>query len=336
MQTNKKPLSKAISFVLAGSALLIGTASSTASASTTMYNTFTTSDQTKTDGWVYGFCPTCTNSTRAIDYDANNPQAYTAGGPSGGGFYGTNSGNPTTYSSSLPFGYGGTSSLNWGLHLTSAGDTAQISQADSLARYGYAAEIDTGGGAWRDDGSITADNIPTGWKHQTDIGLIMSDVTQKVTLNLTNLDINNPDSAFARFGITVFEGMDEKTGAYVHHGSWNNVDPIPAAPSGTPPAQAAHPYDMDNPFGTVGLTHIGYSDYVDSTAAYAFSFIAEEGKVYSLYLGGVDFSSWRAGIANYQLDVTTAPVPVPAAVWLFGSAIAGMVSFGRRKSVVSA
>lgn len=144
MQLTIKPLSRAISFALAGSALFIGGVSN-ASASTTMYNTFTTSAQTSTDGWVYGFKSNAaggTNSTRAIAYNSANPQAYTAAGPSGGGFYGTDG---TNYSSILPFGYGGTSHLNWGLHLTSAGDSAEISQQDAINHYGYAAEIDTGG-----------------------------------------------------------------------------------------------------------------------------------------------------------------------------------------------
>lgn len=321
MSLKLSPLSLAIATVLTGSAL-----SFDAAASTTMYNTFTTTDQTKTDGWVYGFCPTCTNSTRAIAYNSSNPQAYTAGGVAGGGFYGANESDPAQYTSQTPFGYGGTSHLNWGVHLTTAGDNAEISQADAQARYGYAAEIDTGGGAWRDNGSTTG-GIQTGWKHQTDIGLIKSDFTQTVILNLTNLNA----SFSARFGITVFEGMDTKTAAYVHHGSWNNPTAIPAAPGGTPPAQIAHPYNMDNPFGTVGLTNKGYSDYVDSTAAHAFSFTAEAGKIYSIYLGGVDFGDWNDNLAGYKLNIATSPVPVPGAVWLFGSALAGFGLVGRRK-----
>lgn len=35
---------------------------------------------------------------------------------------------------------------------------------------------------------------------------------------------------------------------------------------------------------------------------------------------------------NYVFTVSTAPVPVPGAVWLFGSAMAGLIGFGRRKS----
>jgi hypothetical protein len=330
MKNNKKLLANAIAVAISGMGLYGGLVSS-AAASTTMYNTFTTTDQTRTDGWVYGFCTTCTNSTRAIAYNAANPQAYTAGGVAGGGFYGTDASNPTAYSSLLPFGYGGTSHLNWAVKLTSVGDSAEISQADSLARYGYAAEIDTGGGAWRDDGSAN-NGLQTGWKHQTDVGLIKSDQTQRVTINLTNL-AEDPNIYNPRFGVTVFEGMDQKTGAYVHHGSWNNPVGLPAGATGTPPAQAVHPYDMDNPWGTVGLTNIGYSDLVGLDAANSFSFIAEAGKVYSIYLGGVDFGDWNDKLANYKTNITTSAVPLPAAVWLFGSAIAGMIGTSRRRKL---
>jgi hypothetical protein len=321
MKFKPSRLTLAIATTLAGGAL-----SFNAAASTTMYNTFTTTNPSATDGWVYGFCTTCANGARAIAYNSANPQAYTAGGVSGGGFYGTDATSPTAYSALLPFNYTGTSSLNWAAHLTSAGDTAQISQADSIQRYGYAAEIDTGGGAWQDDGSTT-NGISTGWKHQTDIGLIESDVTQNITLNLTNLD-----ATYARFGITVFQGMDTKTTAYVHHGAWNNA----AMPvNGNVPAQAGHAYDMNNPFGTVGLTNIGYSDNVDSTAANSFTFTAQAGQVYSIYLGGYQFGGWHANVANYQLDIATSPVPVPGAVWLFGSALAGLGVTGRRKKAIS-
>lgn len=203
---------------------------------------------------------------------------------------------------------------------------------DALDRYGYAAEIDTGGGAWRDDGS-NSQGVVTGWKHQTDIGLIKSDVTQNIILNLTNLNQEYAAGAGARFGITVFEGMDQKTTAYVHHGSWNNIDPLPAGPGGTPPAQSVHPYDMNNPFGTVGLTYLKHSDYV--TSVMAMSFLAEAGKVYSIYLGGVDFGDWNDNLADYKLSVATSPVPIPGAAWLLGSALAGM-GVVRKRSTLNA
>ncbi|OAI19164.1 hypothetical protein ACQE3E_07225 [Methylomonas sp. MED-D] len=35
---------------------------------------------------------------------------------------------------------------------------------------------------------------------------------------------------------------------------------------------------------------------------------------------------------NYVFTASTAPVPIPGAVWLFGTAISGLIGFGRRKS----
>jgi len=42
------------------------------------------------------------------------------------------------------------------------------------------------------------------------------------------------------------------------------------------------------------------------------------------------------GNYGFTIQTTVAAVPVPGAVWLFGSALAGLVGFGRRKSAVAA
>jgi hypothetical protein len=55
---------------------------------------------------------------------------------------------------------------------------------------------------------------------------------------------------------------------------------------------------------------------------------------YTLVIGG------HGGLADqgfvYDAMVTTSAVPVPGAVWLFGSALAGLVGFGRRKQQLAA
>lgn len=292
---NKSKIARAIAMAMTGTALSAG-GISTASAATTMYNTFTTTVSTATDGWT---------RTAGPASNGNSGPIQTWVGTTGGAL-------PDVWSGGSNNGaYAGSSHLNWAAALSGVGDTAEISSADSQTQYGFAAEIDTGGGAWRDN--VT----PTGWKHQTDIGLITSDVTQYITLNLTALGAQSP--TFSKFGVTVFEGADTNTGNYNHHGAWNN----PAA---------GKPYTMDNPFGTTGLTNKGYSDNVDAVTGY--TFLAQAGQTYSIYLGGVDFSKWNTGVDNYKLAISsslTAPVPVPAAVWLFGSALAGMGVIGRRK-----
>ena len=291
----KTKLAKAIAIAMTGTALSVG--ASSAVASTTMYNTFNAGGlNANTDGW-----------TRTYDNGTTSPGVATGVESQG------NKGTIVPWLGSaggvLPFSYTGSSSLNWAVQLSSAGDSATISAADSLAKYGTAAEIDTGGGAWRDT------SVPsTGWKHQTDIGLISTDIAQNVTINLTTVGDLSP--TFSKFGVTVFDGMDTNVGNYSHHGAWNK-------PS------ASKPYNASNPFGTTGLTNIGYSDNVDGVNSYTFT--AQAGHIYSIYLGGVDFSSWSQGVNNYALNITTSAVPVPGGVWLFGSALAGFVGLRRRK-----
>jgi hypothetical protein len=295
----KTKLAQAVTLAVAGAALSLGAVSS--ASAHTMYNTFTTAASSDTDGWVYG--------------GVGNPN-YPTVTP---GWVGTAS------ATTLPFGYAGKAHLNWAAELHSAGSSLEVSSADAATRYGFAAEIDTGAGAWQDagvdaSGNPTA-NGPTGWRHQTDIGLIQAEETMWVTLNPsvvtgTGYDIQN-------FGITVFTGMDTNTGSYSHHGSWN----CPGCLSGGLPAPK--PYDADNPFGTVGLTYLTHDGTVDGIDG--LTFLAQAGQVYSIYLGGAGVGRWNANVAGYKLDITTAPVPIPAAVWLFGSALAGLGVIGRRR-----
>ena len=296
---------KKLAIAGAVSAAIFGAASAEAHV---MYNTFTTTAASQTDGWTRTF--------DGIDADT------IATGPESQGNKGTLVPWLGTSGNALPSGYTGSSHLNWAATIHGAGNSLEVSTANALAEYGVAAEIDTGGGAWNDNGlnasGVATTTGPTGWRHQTDIGLITSEVTQNVTLNLSTVN-----GLFSRFGVTVFEGMDTNTGNYSHHGAWN-----------APGASTPLPFSANNPFGTTGLTNIGYSDNVDSANGY--TFVAEAGKIYSIYLGGVGFSRWNGGVAGYKLDITTSPVPVPAAVWLFGSAMAGMVGFGRRRKAVVA
>ncbi len=281
----RKRVVTSISAVLAGTLGFVGDMQS--AYAVTMYNTFITANPTDTDGWTHT-----------------------------GGIGNTGGLQPWVGVANQPFGYSGTSHLNWAAQITSPGDSMTVSSADAQARYGFTAEIDTGAGAWQDtgvdgSGNPTA-NGPTGWKHQTDIGLIKSDVTQNVTLNLRTLGGINDN-----FGVTVFTGIDSNTGSYNHHGSWN-------CPGCTPPKS----FTADNPFGTQGLTYLAHDATVDATNGLTFT--AEAGQVYSIYLGGAGVGRWNNNIAGYELNIASAPVPVPAAIWLFGSALAGLAGARRR------
>jgi hypothetical protein len=275
-------LARAIAMAVAGSALSLGVVAE--ASAHTMYNTYnagTPATDGGTDGWVYG--------------GINNP-TYPTVSP---GWVGTAS--PTT----LPFGYTGSSALNWAAELHNAGDSLEISRADAQARYGVAADIDTARGAWLDAGAT-----PQGWSHTTDIGLLMSHSDAYVTLNLSAVN-----SEIANFGITVFTGMDTGTG-YENHQAWNS------------PIQGLD-FTASDPFGTTGVTYLTHDSTVDGVNG--LTFLAEAGQIYSIYLGGSGGANWNQNKDLYVLNITSSPVPIPAAIWLFGSALAGMGFVGRHR-----
>jgi hypothetical protein len=294
----KTQLAKAISMTLAGVAL--AASASTASAHT-MYNTFSATGPSATDGWTH------------IADDATGPKHDGIGtGPESKGHLGLIVPWSGTTGGALPFGYAGSAHLNWAAAVHHLG-TMEVSTADAIKNYGLSAEIDTGAGAWRDANG-------TGWKHQTDLGLIKSDINTTIRLNLTTLgSVNN------NFGVTVFKGMDTTTGDYSHHGGWNN-------PSVSRDFTDSNPFyyvgTTDVSTGT-GMTYLTHDETVD--AVNYIEFFAEAGQVYTIALGGNGVGRWSENVADYKLSITA--VPVPGAVWLFGSAMAGLISFGRRKAV---
>ncbi|MDD2759107.1 MAG: hypothetical protein PHH11_02310 [Methylomonas sp.] len=241
-----------------------------------------------------------------VMYNTDNAgSAYGAGGTDGwstpGSWVGTADGN-------APFGYAGPVA-NWAAQLHSAGASLIVSSADALDDYDVAADIDTAKGAWN-DGKFTQAADSQGWGHNTDVGLFKSNVTQTVTLTASNVDPNG----WQIFGISVFSGMTT-AGNYEHHGGWN----IGYTEDDTTPAT------LDNPLGTVGLTFVGYTD--NSTV----TFTAQAGQVYSILLGGYSGSGNFGPHAGYQLAISS--VPVPGAVWLFGTAMAGLIGIGGRRKI---
>jgi hypothetical protein len=223
----------------------------------------------------------------------------------------TGTASPTT----LPFGYTGNTWLNWAVAIHHNG-VMEVSDADA----GFDADLDTNKGSWYDN-NATGFGTPQGWAHNAEVGLIKSDINGTVTLNLTNVDAN-PANQWSNFGISVFTGMDGAGGAVNHHSDWNV--------GGT----AANPGSVtsNTPFGFNGLTYLTHDATVDSVNGLTFNVVA--GQVYTVILGGQDFGSVFGPTADYKLTLTT--VPVPGAVWLFGSAMAGLMGFGRRNKKIAA
>jgi len=222
-----------------------------------------------------------------------------------------------TGSGIAPFGYVGKQALNWAVKIQNSSQTSVVSQAEAIRVYGDAAtvDLDTVDGAW---GSWPVDPLNPnsgrrGWAHHVDYGLIKSDVATDV-----RIDVSSLNGVIDNFGITVFTGMDDGTAGYSHHAEWN-TDYLSVF--------YEDPAKVDNPHGTNGVI---YKTHGDSSTV---TFHAEADTVYSIYLGGNEIGGQNFGdLDGYVVNVSA--VPVPAAAWLFGTGLAGLLSLGRKKKAV--
>lgn len=333
---NKTKLARAVSMAIAGSALSMAAFNASATV-TTMYNMSTggatdistnTTNPTATGSWVLsGTTDGWANGAKANFATGTiaNEKWYTA----------DNAGNPLL-TTAAPFGYTG-AHMNWGVEVTGGnGGTGTISTFDSFSRYGAYADIDTAKGAWS---ALNTGTKFGGWRHDLDVGLFKSDTSGLVTLNVTGI------LQTGNFGFTIFKGMDAVT-KYNHHGQWNNFTNTQV---GAPDAYSS-PYNTTLNIGAPainGAVLAGTSLSVPDMVAYSIGndpntaaneeanlntiqFFAQAGQVYSIFLGGYRNGNWGDTTDGYQLTISQ--VPVPGAVWLFGSALVGMIGFGGRKA----
>ncbi|MBD9355590.1 hypothetical protein [Methylomonas albis] len=160
-------------------------------------------------------------------------------------------------------------------------------------------------------------NPANSWGNALDFGLITLSSVSNLTITVA---ADASLSSNFKPGFTLFSGWDTSATSN-KHGSWNVA--LPAVPV--------------NPRGTTGLTYLGQASSAvgGGTATYTFTNLAAGN--YSLWIGGAGLGTSTTGGQTYVATLSTSPVPVPGAVWLFGSAMAGLIGFGgRRKAAVTA
>lgn len=238
--------------------------------------------------------------------------------------------------------YTGSMPANWFVKFDSAGGTAAVTSAGALAA--GASELMTGARAERDTGN--------NWGHNADYGLLHLDAAADVTINLSS-DNSLIGSTYLETGTTATALSATLAPGFA---IWKNWDL----------GGSRHSDWMANgdmlPYGSIPLSAqltpiAGLSGCNTSTAACAFN--ATKGTAstistasltltnlaagdYTIILGGHlgtagDFAP--GGKVAYTASisaVSTSPVPVPAAAWLFGGALASLASTYRRKRVIPA
>lgn len=77
------------------------------------------------------------------------------------------------------------------------------------------------------------------------------------------------------------------------------------------------------------MSYINHSGTVDSVNSISFN--ASAGTVYTILLGGYSGGDHYNPKEGYALNITTTPVPVPTALWLFGGALLSLTGVVRKK-----
>jgi len=259
----KNILANAVSVACMGATLSVASISTASADATTMYNLYQENggvacapcSGSATDGWVYGFGSAPTPDT-AVEW---------AG----------------TADSRAPFGYSGGGALHWGIGFDGFGG-AEISNADSLARYGKSADIDTAKGAWSDANRGDA----SGWRHSLEYGVVKSNVRGRVVV--TVMGVNEPGT---NFGFTVFKGMDTSTTAYGHHGSWNGGNNVDGITTNSLP-KGGTTFTVDD---VVAYTSGGAT----ASNLNTISFLADADQEYTIVLGGYKNGKWNETTDGY-------------------------------------
>lgn len=199
--------------------------------------------------------------------------------------------------------------------------TVNMSGIDTTAGSSPAIAGTLGSLSWNDPVNF-GDEIPgvdigTGWTHTSRWAALT--LTEATNLTIT-LAANGPATSGTAAGtslvpaFSLFAGHQQTDGGtaggyHVYNNSgnfnWNDIDPE---------------------WGNTTLNYIGNGTTSGSSASNTFSLGAGQ---YTIIFGGNPPAGAAAGSVPYQATLTT--VPVPAAVWLFGSGLAGLAGLARRK-----
>lgn len=155
-----------------------------------------------------------------------------------------------------------------------------------------------------------------GWTHTSDWTLLDLTGTGGPTLLTLTLDRGVTGSLFPAFSI--FSGVEDVNSDATNH-TWNNTGAISWATNLT---FVDHLANAGGPNGTDSGT--------GQTAA-SDSWVLNPGLYTLNYGGNPSFALGQTGSHAFSATLTTAPVPVPAALYLFGSGLVGLVGLARRR-----
>lgn len=170
-----------------------------------------------------------------------------------------------------------------------------------------------GAKSWAEPGN--PDPTP-GWTHTSNWTLLDLTGATSTTLVTVTLGRGATGSLFPAF--SVYAGVEDVNSDATNH-TFNNTGAISWAPN------LAYTYHLANAGGAIGTGNgTGLTSVSDN-------WVLAPG-LYTINFGGNPaLSLGQTGTHAFTATLTTAPVPVPAAAYLFGSGLIGLVGLARRK-----
>lgn len=170
-----------------------------------------------------------------------------------------------------------------------------------------------GAKSWAEPGNPAS---AKGWTHTSDWTLLDLTGTSGPTLFSFTLSRGATGSLFPAF--SVFSGVEDVNADTANH-TWNNLGNISWA---TNLSHIDHLANAGGPNGT---------DSGTGSDAVSWQWVLTPGLYTLNYGGNPSFALGQTGTHAFTATLTTSPVPVPAAIWLFGSGLIGLVELARRR-----
>lgn len=198
---------------------------------------------------------------------------------------------------------------------TGASYESQVVMGDlDLAHY----HGSVGAKSWAEPGNPAG---AKGWTHTTSWSALDLTGISGPTLLTVELERGHGGASQLFPAFSLFSGWETVNSDATNH-TWNNTGNISWATNLT---YIDHVANIGGPLGTASGTGL---------EAVSRQWVLGPGLYTLIYGGNPSLDLGQTGYHDFSATLSTSPVPVPAALWLFGSGLAGMVGLARRRMTV--
>jgi len=244
------------------------------------------------------------------------PYATTANGSVDDGSW--TGGSPTAkgYVAELP--------IHWLANVHANDVNYEVSAADAINNKGAASdfELSSYNNNWK-----KSDDIQSGsWGHNLDFGLIDMEVAGNLTI-----EVQADSTLSSNFtpGFTIWSGWGG-AGTGDKHSSWNYISEIENHPDVLAYGSLMADYlEGAQSLWLTDVSKLGESATTDSGGSTALTLSNLAAGKYMVFIGGNGTENTNQ---TYTANISVSAVPVPAAVWLMGTAMLGLMGM-RRKNI---